>query len=52
MSTGKDWLQKQRKGDLTDIAEHFGLKKCAPPLPNFPFFNASIANWIGVADVF
>jgi len=51
MSTGKDWLQKQRKGDLTDNAGHFGLKKCATPLPNFPFFNASIANSIGVADV-
>ena len=28
------WLQQQRKGALTDIADHVGLKKCAPhPLP-------------------
>ena len=24
------WLQQQRKGALTEIADHVGLKKCAP----------------------
>lgn len=27
------WLQQQRKGALTEIADHVGLKKCAPTLP-------------------
>ena len=26
------WLQQQRKGALTEIADHVGLKKCAPIL--------------------
>lgn len=29
------WLQQQRKGALTEIADHVGLKKCArPPFPS------------------
>ena len=35
------WLQQQRKGALTEIADHVGLKKCALtlcPIPSsFPF---------------
>lgn len=31
------WLQQQRKGALTEIADHVGLKKCAPHrLPHPP----------------
>jgi len=29
MATGNAWLQKQRKPDLADIADHLGLKKYA-----------------------
>jgi len=27
MATGNAWLQKQRKPDLAEIADHVGLKK-------------------------
>lgn len=30
MATGNAWLQKQRKPDLADIADHVGLKKYVP----------------------
>ena len=30
------WLQQQRKGALTEIADHVGLKKCAPTIKELP----------------
>lgn len=30
------WLQQQRKGALSEIADHVGLKKCAPTLFQSP----------------
>ena len=36
------WLQQQRKGALTEIADHVGLKKCAAttfPSPLLPFLS-------------
>jgi len=33
MATANAWLQKQRKGDLTEIADHVGLKGYNLPTP-------------------
>ena len=30
MASANAWLQKQRKSDLADIADHVGLKKYMP----------------------